>query len=167
MVEIANNVMEFDVNLLVDISGRIVSALEQQITAYQESDTNENVTVVFPNIGIQAVKVNVEHLESSLVYGHILPVGQITSINDELTQGNARLLVGPEETSGDRTTALISIPKSALEEAGTIRVHSKMIIFVTLLGSNHLMCKQLNSDTCMFAIFHHLIFRFTTVNPPD
>ncbi|XP_071844640.1 uncharacterized protein [Apostichopus japonicus] len=118
VINIANNLMEFDESSLLNISGRVVDALEQQISSFQSSGESGNYSLVLNNIGIKTAKLNLNAFGDSFGFGYIFPDEQSPSLDGDLIRDNTRLFASGDKVPDRNTASSISIPKSVLESTG-------------------------------------------------
>ncbi|XP_071828644.1 adhesion G-protein coupled receptor G2-like isoform X2 [Apostichopus japonicus] len=112
IVNTVNNLMKLDEEIVQMSSaetGRVLDALEQQISNLQTKDGN--YTQITDKIGIKALKVNPRHIKTSLSFGTVAQSSKKSNNNSAL--GDTRMLDEQDDLAAAKT--VISIPAEYLQ----------------------------------------------------
>ncbi|PIK47462.1 hypothetical protein BSL78_15682 [Apostichopus japonicus] len=113
IVNTVNNLMKLDEKIVQMSSaetGRVLDALEQQISNLQTKDGN--YTQITDKIGIKALKVNPRHIKTSLSFGTVVAQSSKKS-NNNSALGGTLMLDEQDELAAAKT--VISIPAEYLQ----------------------------------------------------
>lgn len=137
IVNTVNNLMKLDEEIVQMSSaetGRVLDALEQQISNLQTKDGN--YTQITDKIGIKALKVNPRHIKTSLSFGTVAQSSKKSNNNSAL--GNTRMLDEQDDLAAAKT--VISIPAEYLQlySNGTdnLLVYQGSLLYIYLCFSN-------------------------------
>ncbi|XP_071853005.1 adhesion G-protein coupled receptor G4-like isoform X2 [Apostichopus japonicus] len=116
VIKAVNNLIEVDGDVqdnVMDVGGRIVAALEKQVSNFQKNEGN--FSQLHENIGVVSINVVPSNVGENLNFAHVIEGGSTRTLTGGLTGGKNEIYGDGRDVPLEQVITSISVPSEVLE----------------------------------------------------